>query len=728
MLNKWVLSGAIPSFLSPKGALYIYTKTIANGRVNDAYSATLEAKLGIPPYSWSVVSGALPPGLTLTSTQSVANITGTPEQTGVFTFTAQVCDSHCPTICSTRQFTVEMYSQLAITNTGVKTCLMNIPYSETILVAGGELPYTFRITQGQLPTGLYLNPDTGHISGQTSLPPGNSTTFTVTVTDYGNPSATASKEFVIHIVDPLSIVTQSIPNGMQEASYTTSLQGSGGISPHHWFLQTGSLPAGITLNEATGVISGIPQGCGSFPFTIRLEDSAPVTMETTHDFVLDVACLNYGTLQFSLASFTVNENGGSALITVTRSGGSSGAVGVIYATGNGTAIAGSDYTAVSGTLSWPDGDTSNKTFSIPIINDSSYEGDETVNLMLSNPTGGTTLGSQSTAVLTIVEDDPSNYIATRTLPSYYAPGNPVTVTITITPNQETKSYAVEDSLPVGWAISEISNSGLWVAAENKVKWGPFFDHNSRTLTFKATPPAGETGSKTFNGTASFDGNNIPITGDTSISLALLHQADTSGDYRIVIDEVTAYGAAWKKGQPWSTPPNPIPIEYVTNAGYIWKTSEIYRYDPSQSPPWVPGSFINATFPLLVGNMKVSLFTRTLPDKYTPMVPQDITITINPDTGVVVYAIEDIPPAGWLVSDINEGGSWDDINKKVKWGPFFDNTPRTLTYKATPPAGESGSKTFTGTASFDGSNLPITGETTITENSNTYKLFLPSILR
>jgi hypothetical protein len=271
-------------------SIYIYTKTIPNGRLEDAYATTLEVKLGTPPYSWSVTSGALPPGLTLASTQSVANITGTPTQTGVYTFTAQVCDSHTSPVCSTRQFTFEIYSRITITSTGVKSCMPNAGYSDTIVATGGKAPYTFSITQGHLPTGLYLNYGTGYISGQTSLQPGYSETFTVSVTDDGNPSATVSKEFVMHIVDPLAITTQSIPDATQDVNYTASLQGTGGVSPHRWYLQTGNLPEGITLNQTTGVISGIPQQCGAFPITIRLEDSAPVTVTATRGFVFNVAC------------------------------------------------------------------------------------------------------------------------------------------------------------------------------------------------------------------------------------------------------------------------------------------------------------------------------------------------------------------------------------------------------------------------------------------------------
>jgi hypothetical protein len=111
-----------------------------------------------------------------------------------------------------------------------------------------------------------------------------------------------------------------------------------------------------------------------------------------------------GTLQLSSAGYSVNENQGTATVTVTRSGGSDGAVSVHYATADGTATAGSDYTATSGTLTFAAGETS-KTFTVPILDDTLVEGNETVNLTLSNPTGGATLGSPVSATLTIVDND-----------------------------------------------------------------------------------------------------------------------------------------------------------------------------------------------------------------------------------------------------------------------------------------------------------------------------------
>src|SRR5262249_42476891 len=109
---------------------------------------------------------------------------------------------------------------------------------------------------------------------------------------------------------------------------------------------------------------------------------------------------------FSTPAYTVNEPQGTATITVTRTGGSNVPVSVHYATSDGTATAGSDYTATSGTLNFAIGETS-KTFTVPIIDDTLVENPETVNLTLSSPTGGATLGGQATATLTINSDDTS---------------------------------------------------------------------------------------------------------------------------------------------------------------------------------------------------------------------------------------------------------------------------------------------------------------------------------
>lgn len=112
-----------------------------------------------------------------------------------------------------------------------------------------------------------------------------------------------------------------------------------------------------------------------------------------------------GTLKFDEREFLAIEGNGNAVITVERSRGETGTVSVRYSTADGTATAGQDYTAASGTLTWGPGDGSRRSITIPILNDSASEGSETVRLALSDPTGGAVLdGERGTAVLRIVEN------------------------------------------------------------------------------------------------------------------------------------------------------------------------------------------------------------------------------------------------------------------------------------------------------------------------------------
>jgi Calx-beta domain len=123
-----------------------------------------------------------------------------------------------------------------------------------------------------------------------------------------------------------------------------------------------------------------------------------------------------GVLQFSSATYTVNEGvrSGKALIKVTRSGGRASGVSVDYTITDGTAVAGADYGAPNGTLTFNAGQTS-KTFTIDIINDLVDEPNKSVNLVLSNPQGGSSLGARNTAVLNIVNNDIANVRGVYTL-------------------------------------------------------------------------------------------------------------------------------------------------------------------------------------------------------------------------------------------------------------------------------------------------------------------------
>lgn len=242
---------------------------------------------------------------------------------------------------------------------------------------------------------------------------------------------------------------------------------------------------------------------------------------------------------------------------------------------------------------------------------------------------------------------------------------------------------------------------------------------------------GETDVNSFSGVGSADGVNSPIGGDASIDVCQYHPADNNpGNFAIAANEVTAYASAWKRGDNWPIDPNPIPADYITRAGALWKRGENYKLDPtvlSGPPLWwvnvlVPGQSVLAQTRSIAKQAFTadSIAVSALPGAYAPNIPFTVTIAVKPDSTVTSYVVEDQTPLGWVVSDIDNSGSFDTNNRKVKWGLFFDNTPRTLAYQITPPSTVSGTATFTGLASFDGVNITITGQrsTTRTVTTNT----------
>ena len=180
-------------------------------------------------------------------------------------------------------------------------------------------------------------------------------------------------------------------------------------------------------------------------------DSGPAN--NTSEFSNAVRVPNPGVLQFSSTTYGGGESGGSVTITVTRTGGSDGAVSVQYATSDGTATQPADYSTASGTLSWTDGDSTSQTFIVSLASDATYEGSETVNLTLSSPGGHATLGANATATLTITDDDvqPSISIAPFSLLEGNAGLTPFVFAVTLSgPSAQTvtASWATTDGSAV----------------------------------------------------------------------------------------------------------------------------------------------------------------------------------------------------------------------------------------------------------------------------------------
>ena len=112
-----------------------------------------------------------------------------------------------------------------------------------------------------------------------------------------------------------------------------------------------------------------------------------------------------GSIQLSADSYVALEADGTVTITVTRTGGTTGAVSIDYALVDDSAVGGEDFTDASGTISWADGDGAAKTIVVAILDDEDSETEESFEVELSNPTGGATLGSPSSATVTVFDDD-----------------------------------------------------------------------------------------------------------------------------------------------------------------------------------------------------------------------------------------------------------------------------------------------------------------------------------
>jgi len=158
-----------------------------------------------------------------------------------------------------------------------------------------------------------------------------------------------------------------------------------------------------TAKTITIPLSTTASFTGTLSFSVNL--SAPTGGATlgaisTNTITITAAPIP-GTLAFTAFAVSVQQSAGTIALAVTRTGGISGAIGANYSTADGTASAGTHYTATSGSLNWADGDNAAKIINVPIISTTIYSGSVTFTVNLSAPTGGATLGTPSTETVTI---------------------------------------------------------------------------------------------------------------------------------------------------------------------------------------------------------------------------------------------------------------------------------------------------------------------------------------
>jgi len=243
-------------------ALTIVTSSLTSLKTNVPAAQQLSAAGGVPPYLWSLVSGGLPPGLTLSPSGSIS---GTPTSQGSFTFTVRVTDG--ATASAQRTFTLVITTSLGISACPVPNATQGQPYASTAAATGGQPPYIWTLAAGTLPAGVLFNGSSGGLSG---IPTDSGTyPYTLLITDQGG--NTSTRDCQLAVTSSLVIGTVVLPDAPQSSPYAQSLSASGGKSPYTWSIALGNLPTGLTLSPA-GTISGVAIPVGSFNFTVSVTD------------------------------------------------------------------------------------------------------------------------------------------------------------------------------------------------------------------------------------------------------------------------------------------------------------------------------------------------------------------------------------------------------------------------------------------------------------------------
>jgi hypothetical protein len=263
---------------------------------------------------------------------------------------------------------------------------------------GGNTNYTLQILAPG--SGLSVEPvtvtegDGGFVNAVFNVSRGNGAGTASVNFNTADGTATAGADYIA-----IPTTTLNFANGETTKTVTVQVRGDLLDEPDESFF--------LNLSNAVGADLNTSQAIG----TILDDDDA-------------------GIIQFSLDSYSIAESAGTAFIKVTRTGGLDGQVTVDYATDDGSAIAPGDYTSKTATLTFNQGEAS-KTIAVPIINDGDSEPTETVNLILTNATGGSTLGERTTAELNILASDRKAGSLQFSASSYTFNENVGTATITV---------------------------------------------------------------------------------------------------------------------------------------------------------------------------------------------------------------------------------------------------------------------------------------------------------
>jgi uncharacterized protein YhjY with autotransporter beta-barrel domain len=558
--------------------LAITPTTLPDGTQGAAYSQTLGATGGTAPYTYAISAGSLPAGLSLNTSTGV--ISGTPSTSGTSNLTVTATDANSAT--GSRAYSLVINGLAPVANA----------VSATVAANSSANPITLNITGGAA-TSVAVASAASHGTATAS---GTSITYTPTAGFSGsdsftytatNASGTSSPATVTITVSApsISLSPGSLSNGIVNTAYSQTVSASGGTAPYSYSI-SGTLPAGLSLNTSTGVISGTPIGTGTFNLTVTATDANSATGSQAYSIsIVDQAPVA------NAVSATVAANSSANPITLNITGGAASSVAVASAASHGTATA-------SGT-------------SITYTPTAGYSGSDSFTYTATNASG-----TSSPATVTITVSAPSITLSPGVL-SNGSVGTAYSQTVSASGGTAPYTYAITaGSLPVGLSLN--TSTGMISGTPSASGTGNF--------TVTATDTNSATGSQAYslviNGLA-------PVAGAVSATVAANSSANpitlniTSGTASsVAVASAASHGTATASG---------TSITYTPTAGY--SGSDSFTYTATNAS----GTSSPATVTITVSPPTISLNPATL-NNGTVGTSYSTTLTASGGSAPYTYAI------------------------------------------------------------------------------------------
>ena len=242
------------------------------GTLNQPYPSQQLSATGGGTQTWSIVGGALPAGLTLSS---AGVISGTPTE-AVQSKAVQIRVADVDGRTNTRNYEISIRAPLGVAAlTPPAISQVRTPFKWGPLVpTGGAAPYTFALASGTLPAGIVLTP-AGTLEGT----PTQAGAFRVVIRTTDSETRTIDTPVTLQIASPVSIVTKRIAALKVGRFYQLQIKTKGGVfivrnglNTMNWKVTSGKLPLGLRLNGRTGRLIGTPRRAGTYAFTVEVTD------------------------------------------------------------------------------------------------------------------------------------------------------------------------------------------------------------------------------------------------------------------------------------------------------------------------------------------------------------------------------------------------------------------------------------------------------------------------